>query len=937
MPPKKKKDNCPCCANVYNNTFRKELKCPYCPWTSCNMCCRQYILTKAVPQCMECKAVWTDDFLFTVFPKTWVDNDLRHHLDDVLVQQEKSLFPLAVAEIEKEQLEQKRRILQQKRISTEHLLQRVNQHLIRMKTQNINTRYGNSLDYALKQEEQVRLEKEYQHYLEEETKLSEQLGKPIVTRFRRPCPNHECKGYIDLSGENLFCSICKNDFCGRCREQINKKTLGHTCNESVIKTLKLLDEDTKPCPSCKVPVFKIAGCFSGETEIPLYAGGTKKAHQIQIGDLLIGDDHLPRRVLQLCSGEDRMYTIIQSNGLSYCVNSKHTLIFRHKLSGELIEEKTEVLYSLDLSDYEGFTSDGRTSNIQINWGQKGIYYGWKVDSNHRFILTDKTVVKNCNQMFCTMCKTAFNWDTLEIETGRIHNPHYFEWLNTSGGGNRQQNGQRDNALIDPCGQPLTNILQKIEDIVLHYYKYTSQKKFQSKDVMPASLFIEFMQHVIRVHNHIHAEEMPTLREPTVRHLRDRVQFVANIIKEDVWKTRISVAERMHKKDFMWKQILDTIYTVISDLIQAFLQTNENLTFVSTDGVHPTFKFAPSIVMEIIRIKNYFNECSRQYSLRFNQTHYRYITTDFYFQSKLTVREETPEEFSIVKREDIKEKDWMDELEKETVRIVKENVERLYKIAKLFGFITLKSYSICSVQNINKEELSNLVHEIYDKYTTFFCTIDDKCDIRIRRKIRVNVITTALKYLTNVYSEMQSIILKNIYPSHIQNFIQESTISCTHYLYPGYTFNIPLYYFLVFTGTITAFYKGRTGNSYQLPLHEIGSYSRSITVETIMKQLVCTIISPEKEQSLLTLVECCLLGFFTSIHSQKLEQFHYIKPLQQLYENIRTIRYSACFSRDIKEPIKDEYMRLIETIKERMTKKDTYISGYLSRLNMWLQM
>jgi len=33
----------------------------------------------------------------------------------------------------------------------------------------------------------------------------------------------------------------------------------------------------------------------------------------------------------------------------------------------------------------------------------------------------------CAQMWCISCHTAFNWRTGEIETGRIHNPHFIEF------------------------------------------------------------------------------------------------------------------------------------------------------------------------------------------------------------------------------------------------------------------------------------------------------------------------------------------------------------------------------------------------------------------------------------------------------------------------------------------------------------------------------
>jgi len=53
-------------------------------------------------------------------------------------------------------------------------------------------------------------------------------------------------------------------------------------------------------------------------------------------------------------------------------------------------------------------------------------------------------IDGCDQMFCTQCHTAFSWRTGEISLGRVHNPHYYEYL--------RQNGNAAREIGDiPCG------------------------------------------------------------------------------------------------------------------------------------------------------------------------------------------------------------------------------------------------------------------------------------------------------------------------------------------------------------------------------------------------------------------------------------------------------------------------------------------------------
>jgi hypothetical protein len=43
-------------------------------------------------------------------------------------------------------------------------------------------------------------------------------------------------------------------------------------------------------------------------------------------------------------------------------------------------------------------------------------------------------VDGCDQMFCVQCHTAFDWRTGEVETGTIHNPHFFDMMRRMRGG-----------------------------------------------------------------------------------------------------------------------------------------------------------------------------------------------------------------------------------------------------------------------------------------------------------------------------------------------------------------------------------------------------------------------------------------------------------------------------------------------------------------------
>lgn len=69
-------------------------------------------------------------------------------------------------------------------------------------------------------------------------------------------------------------------------------------------------------------------CMAKDTPILMYDGTIKMVQDIQVGDLLLGDDSGPRTVLSLARGRDKMYDIVPVKGDKYTVNQEHILCLR---------------------------------------------------------------------------------------------------------------------------------------------------------------------------------------------------------------------------------------------------------------------------------------------------------------------------------------------------------------------------------------------------------------------------------------------------------------------------------------------------------------------------------------------------------------------------------------------------------------------------------
>lgn len=117
---------------------------------------------------------------------------------------------------------------------------------------------------------------------------------------------------------------------------------------------KLRHEGMKGCSIGLIGPPGVGKCLDPDTDVLTWKKGIVKAKHIKEGDLLVGDDMSPRRVLSICNGKDEMFEIRTSYDYSYVVNKPHILTCKYK--GKVVDISVEELLKLSEEDRHNYTS-----------------------------------------------------------------------------------------------------------------------------------------------------------------------------------------------------------------------------------------------------------------------------------------------------------------------------------------------------------------------------------------------------------------------------------------------------------------------------------------------------------------------------------------------------------------------------------------------------
>jgi len=210
-------------------------------------------------------------------------------------------------------------------------------------------------------------------------------------------------------------------------------------------------------------------------------------------------------------------------------------------------------------------------------------------------------IDGCNQMWCTNCHTAFDWITgQEVKGHNIHNPHYYDYLKTTGGGVMPRNP----------GDVLCGGLPRLDNLNVGFIGM----EHQSIVYIRTNIF-----NIHRLIGHIQHTAMPVNQGAFETNLeRVRIDYILNRITDERFKGMIyDVYAKKNKKNVNIR-LLELVQTVGMDILQKYMKLFDTTTLHSV-----LLEKTHEVIREFHAIIEYFNSLQEKKTKLFKETGLRF--------------------------------------------------------------------------------------------------------------------------------------------------------------------------------------------------------------------------------------------------------------------------------------------------------------------------
>ncbi len=204
-------------------------------------------------------------------------------------------------------------------------------------------------------------------------------------------------------------------------------------------------------------------------------------------------------------------------------------------------------------------------------------------------------IDGCDQMWCTQCQTAFSWETGQVEEGRVHNPHYYEWMRRNKGSVPREPAQPGDVPLAPggdcCAQALTlqelpfeggeqvsentlfdNIFVDVLSAVPEGLpEEASVKAKKALKKLSAALLLTVYRKLVEVHEYYVLDRRNwTERYADQKSDEDAIDYLVGRLTEADWKRRVWLRDRARRHRNDCKEIKRMFYAAGRDILNSLV-------------------------------------------------------------------------------------------------------------------------------------------------------------------------------------------------------------------------------------------------------------------------------------------------------------------------------------------------------------------------------
>lgn len=191
-------------------------------------------------------------------------------------------------------------------------------------------------------------------------------------------------------------------------------------------------------------------------------------------------------------------------------------------------------------------------------------------------------ISGCSQMWCPDCHTTFCWNSGRIETGMVHNPHYYEWLRQNGGIDAN-GGRRVHGDYECGGLPAIHKINALVNVDKNYGKLVD--------------IYRLLAHIQRVEiNRYHVGNGAENNEDL------RISYMLNEIDEKSFASTLQKREKEKEKKREYYQIYQMVFNAGAEYMRQIDNHIEDCFVNDPGGVNRGYYRA--MPMKLVRQPNW---------------------------------------------------------------------------------------------------------------------------------------------------------------------------------------------------------------------------------------------------------------------------------------------------------------------------------------------